>query len=238
MSRRREHAARLGRSTGHGEVRDDARRAGLALMAQVFHGPNGPARRATLPFRRAALSFMRWARRAAACSPRSTIEPPGSVWWRAVNERAPAGRHLRDDDGSVRRLLAGPPSSHAVQLCAGVSPSGPRGASWYRAQQREHRGRLPRAPALRRGGERARALLRQRRAGTRAVRAHARRGAASRPRPARAARPRARRPTARDGRHSSSRSAGCCPTAIPSRCDVERLHLPASNGWAGCSTTR
>ena len=39
-------------------VRDDPA-ARLALMARLFHGPTGRAPR-HLPFRRAALSFMRW----------------------------------------------------------------------------------------------------------------------------------------------------------------------------------
>ena len=39
-------------------VRDDPA-ARLALMARLFHGPTGSAPR-HLPFRRAALSFMRW----------------------------------------------------------------------------------------------------------------------------------------------------------------------------------
>jgi hypothetical protein len=39
-------------------VRDDPP-ARLALMARLFHGPTGSAPR-HLPFRRAALSFMRW----------------------------------------------------------------------------------------------------------------------------------------------------------------------------------
>ena len=60
-------------------VRDDPR-ARLALMARVFHGPTGRAPR-HLPFRRAALSFMRWqARRGVLNS--LDASPPGSVWWR------------------------------------------------------------------------------------------------------------------------------------------------------------
>jgi hypothetical protein len=46
-------------------ARDDPA-ARLALMERLFHGPTGRAPR-HLPFRRAALSFMRW-RPSAACS--------------------------------------------------------------------------------------------------------------------------------------------------------------------------
>src|ERR1700754_4952389 len=65
-------------------VRDDPP-ARLALMAQVFHGPPGHAPR-HLPFRRAALSFMRWQARRGVLNALDA-SPPGSVWWRTVNER-------------------------------------------------------------------------------------------------------------------------------------------------------
>lgn len=76
-------------------VRDDPA-ARLALMARVFRGPTGRAPR-HLPFRRAALSFMRWQARRGVLDPLDA-SPPGSVWWRAVNERL-----LRD--GCERRVL-------------------------------------------------------------------------------------------------------------------------------------
>jgi hypothetical protein len=107
-------------------VRDDPA-ARLALMAQVFHGPTGRAPR-HLPFRRAALSFMRWQARRGVLNPLDT-SPPGSVWWRAVNERL-----LRDGCETVALLggLAGEPSSQAVRLWLEFGAS-PTGRNWYRA---------------------------------------------------------------------------------------------------------
>lgn len=107
-------------------VRDDPA-ARLALMARVFHGPNGRAPR-HLPFRRAALSFMRWQARRGVLNPLDA-SPPGSVWWRAVNERL-----LRDGCETVALLggLNGDPSSPAVQLWLEFSAR-PRGRHWYRA---------------------------------------------------------------------------------------------------------
>ena len=55
--------------------------------------------------------------------------PPGSVWWRAVNERL-----LRDGCETVALLggLAGRPSSHAVRLWLEFAAT-PTGRNWYRA---------------------------------------------------------------------------------------------------------
>ena len=91
-------------------VRDDPA-ARLALMARLYHGPTGRAPR-HLPFRRAALSFMRWQAQRGVLNPLDA-SPPGSVWWRAVNERL-----LRDGCEAVALLggLAGEPSSQAVRL--------------------------------------------------------------------------------------------------------------------------
>ena len=107
-------------------VRDDP--AGrLALMARVFHGPTGRAPR-HLPFRRAALSFMRWQARRGVLNALNA-SPPGSVWWRAVNERL-----LRDGCETVALLggLAGDPSSRAVSLWLEFGAR-PTGRNWYRA---------------------------------------------------------------------------------------------------------
>jgi hypothetical protein len=107
-------------------VRDDP--AGrLALMAQVFHGPTGHAPR-HLPFRRAALSFMRWQARRGVLNPLDE-SPPGSVWWRAVNERL-----LRDGCETVSLLggSAGEPSSRAVRFWLEFGAR-PTGRNWYRA---------------------------------------------------------------------------------------------------------
>ena len=107
-------------------VRDDTA-ARLALMAQVFHGPTGSAPR-HLPFRRAALSFMRWQARRGVLAPLDA-SPPGSPWWRAVNERL-----LRDGCETVALLggSAGEPSSQAVRLWLEFAAR-PSGRNWYRA---------------------------------------------------------------------------------------------------------
>jgi hypothetical protein len=107
-------------------VRDDPA-ARLTLMARVFHGPTGDAPR-HLPFRRAALSFMRWQARRGVLDPLDA-SPPGSVWWRAVNERL-----LRDGCETIALLggLAGEPSSQAVRLWLEFAAD-PTGRHWYRA---------------------------------------------------------------------------------------------------------
>ena len=121
-------------------VRDDPA-ARLALMAQVFHGPTGHAPR-HLPFRRAALSFMRWQARRGVLNPLDA-SPPGSLWWRAVNERL-----LRDGCETVALLggMTGEPSSRAVRLWLAFGAR-PAGRNWYRAHNAsivdaylEHRG--------------------------------------------------------------------------------------------------
>ena len=120
-------------------VRDDPA-ARLALMARVFRGPTGRAPR-HLPFRRAALSFMRWQAGRGVLNPLDA-SPPGSAWWRAVNERL-----LRDGCETVALLggLAGEPSSQAVRQWLDFSAR-PTGRNWYRAHNasivaayREHR---------------------------------------------------------------------------------------------------
>ncbi len=99
----------------------------LALMGRVFHGPTGHAPR-HLPFRRAALSFMRWQSRRGVLNPLDA-SPPGSVWWRAVNERL-----LLDGCETVGLLggLTGSPSSQAVRLWLEFAAR-PTGRNWYRA---------------------------------------------------------------------------------------------------------
>jgi hypothetical protein len=107
-------------------VRDDPA-SRLALMARLFHGPTGRAPR-HVPFRLAALSFMRWQARRGVLNP-IDASPPGSVWWRAMNERL-----LRDGCEAVGLLRgpAGAPSSHAVRLWLEFSAR-PTGRNWYRA---------------------------------------------------------------------------------------------------------
>ncbi len=107
-------------------VRDDP--AGrLALLKRTYHAPAGRARR-HLPFRRAALSFMRWQRDRGVLDPLDA-SPPGSVWWRAVNERL-----LRDGCESVALYggSAGDPSARAVRLWLEFIAR-PTGGNWYRA---------------------------------------------------------------------------------------------------------
>jgi hypothetical protein len=107
-------------------VRDDPG-SRLALMARLFHGPTGRAPR-HVPFRLAALSFMRWQAQRGVLNP---IDAPasGSAWWRAMNERL-----LRDGCEAVGLLRgwAGEPSSPAVLLWLEFSAM-PTGANWYRA---------------------------------------------------------------------------------------------------------
>ena len=107
-------------------VRDDPA-ARLALMSQVFRGPTGRAPR-HLPFRRAALSFMRWQAGRGLLAPLDA-SPPGSAGWRAVNERL-----LREGCETVALLggLDGEPSSDAVRLWLEFADR-PTGRNWYRA---------------------------------------------------------------------------------------------------------
>jgi hypothetical protein len=85
---------------------------------------------------------MRWQARRGVLSPLDA-SPPGSVWWRAVNERL-----LRDGCETVAILggLAGEPSSQAVRLWLEFGAR-PTGRNWYRAHNAsivgaylEHRG--------------------------------------------------------------------------------------------------
>jgi len=91
-------------------ARDDPS-ARLALMERLFRGPTGRAPR-HLPFRRAALSFMRWQAQRGLLNPLDAVAP-GSVWWRAMNERL-----LRDGAEAIALVggLRGDPSSPAVRL--------------------------------------------------------------------------------------------------------------------------
>src|SRR5215470_14027470 len=79
-----EHPGALGRAEAQVAAARDDPAARLALMAAVFKGPTGHAPR-HLPFRRAALSFMRWQADRGLLNPLDA-SPPGSIWWRAMNE--------------------------------------------------------------------------------------------------------------------------------------------------------
>jgi hypothetical protein len=71
---------------------------------------------------------MRWQARRGVLNPLDA-SPPGSVWWRAINERL-----LRDGCETIALLggLAGAPSSQAVRLWLRFS-EGPTGRNWYQA---------------------------------------------------------------------------------------------------------
>jgi len=107
-------------------VRDDPG-GRLELVTRTYHGPTGHAPR-HLPFRRAALSFMRWQERRGVLNPLDA-QVPGSTWWRQVNERL-----LRDGCESVALAggLAGEPSSPAVRLWLAFIET-PTARNWYRA---------------------------------------------------------------------------------------------------------
>src|SRR5918995_4432559 len=107
-------------------VRDDPQ-ARLALVERTYHGPSGRAPR-HLPFRRAALSFMRWQTERGVLNPLDA-SPPGSLWWRAVNEGL-----LRDGCEAVALVgdLPGAPSSQAVRLWLEFIAR-PTARNWYRA---------------------------------------------------------------------------------------------------------
>ena len=114
----------------------------LALMERLFHGPTGRAPR-HLPFRRAALSFMRWQAQRGLLNPLDA-SPSGSVWWRSMNERL-----LRDGSEAIALVggLPGDPSSHAVRLWLQFAAT-PTPSCWYRAHNAsivagylEHEGR-------------------------------------------------------------------------------------------------
>jgi hypothetical protein len=78
-------------------ARDDPA-ARLALVERTYHGPTGHAPQ-HLPFRRAALSFMRWQAHRGVLNPLDS-SPPGSLWWRAVN----VDRYIGDEQ-RLGRLL-------------------------------------------------------------------------------------------------------------------------------------
>jgi hypothetical protein len=107
-------------------VRDDPA-ARLALLARTYHGPTGRAPE-HLPFRRAALSFMRWQAQRGLLNPLDAA-PSGSVWWRAMNERL-----LRDGCEAVALVggRSGEPSSQAVRLWLEFVAT-PTPSCWYRA---------------------------------------------------------------------------------------------------------
>lgn len=89
-------------------VRDDPA-ARLALVTRIYHGPACRAPQ-HLPFRRAALSVMRWQADRGVLEPMGA-KPPEVPLWRAVDERL-----LRDGCEAVARSggLRGEPSSPTI----------------------------------------------------------------------------------------------------------------------------
>ncbi|MFZ0043998.1 MAG: hypothetical protein WAK93_21995 [Solirubrobacteraceae bacterium] len=107
-------------------VRDDP--AGrLELAAATYRGPTGRAPR-HLPFRRAAMSFMHWETARGVLNPLGA-HPPGSRWWRAMNERL-----LRDGCEAVARSggWLGEASSPTIELWMAFVAQ-PTARTWYRA---------------------------------------------------------------------------------------------------------
>jgi hypothetical protein len=107
-------------------VRDDPA-ARLALIGRTYRGPFGEAPR-HLPYRRAAMAFMRWQLRRGVLEPPDS-ERPGSPWWRAVNERL-----LRDGCEAVALSgdFAGSASSRTVEYWMSFADY-PTARAWYRA---------------------------------------------------------------------------------------------------------
>jgi hypothetical protein len=107
-------------------VREDPA-ARIELVERLYHGPHGTAPR-HLPYRRAAMSFMRWQLRRGVLQPAHN-ERPGSPWWRAVNERL-----LRDGCEAVALSgdRAGPASSRTVDYWVSFADC-PTARTWYRA---------------------------------------------------------------------------------------------------------
>ena len=93
-------------------------------MAALYEGA-GTVRSEQLPYRRAALAFMRWQVRRGLLDPAS-----GSPWWRAVNER------LLLDTALARAVSEGSldPAgmTQSARLCAEFATR-PSARSWYRA---------------------------------------------------------------------------------------------------------
>ncbi|TWP50418.1 hypothetical protein FKR81_19770 [Lentzea tibetensis] len=103
-------------------VRDDPD-ARLALMCLLYNGSDDEVM-AHLPYRRAAVAFVRWQLR------RGLLRPgAGSPWWRAVNER------LMRDGWEARALAAGfdPAGTTPSALASLEFVREPTARNWYRA---------------------------------------------------------------------------------------------------------
>jgi hypothetical protein len=136
-----EHGSAVGWARAQVAAVQDDPGARLALIARAYHGPTGRAPR-HLPFRRAALSFMRWQAHRGVLNPLDA-SPPGSPWWRKINERL-----LQDTCEAVALAggMVGEASSRSVRLALEFIRR-PTGRSWYRTHNAsivsaylEHRG--------------------------------------------------------------------------------------------------
>jgi hypothetical protein len=107
-------------------VRNDPS-ARLELIVRTHHGPTGRAPR-HLPFRRAALSFMGWQAQRGVLNALDA-SPPGSVWWRAMNERLLLGGC---ESVALAGGMAGEPSSQPMRLWLEFIAR-PTAPNWYRA---------------------------------------------------------------------------------------------------------
>jgi len=127
VSHRRDETNALAWAEAQVAVARNDPQARLALIERTYHGPTGRAPR-HLPFRRAALEFMRWQVMRGVLNSLDA-SPPGSMWWRAVNERL-----LRDGCESVALSggVAGDPSSQPVRLWLEFIAK-PTALTWYRA---------------------------------------------------------------------------------------------------------
>lgn len=103
-------------------VRDDPD-ARLALLCRLYTGPDGDAT-THLPYRRAAVAFVRWQLRRGLLGSVS-----GSPWWRAVNER------LIRDGWEARALADGydPDGTTPSALPSLAFVRDPTARNWYRA---------------------------------------------------------------------------------------------------------
>lgn len=107
-------------------VRDDPM-ARLALLRTLYETPAGWDER-RLPYRRAALAFMRWELRRGVLNP-TDAAAPGSPWWRAINDRL-----LRDTAEARAHVLGlgGPTTSSSVADSVTFIRR-PSVRTWYRA---------------------------------------------------------------------------------------------------------
>ena len=106
-------------------VRDDPA-ARLELASRFYDSPGQIEN--IRPYRRAEMAFMRWQIGRGVLAPPRAV-PPGSPWWRAVNEG------LLCDAWEARLLARGRPgaiSRHSVDLWAQFLRN-PSPAAWYRA---------------------------------------------------------------------------------------------------------